>query len=180
MNDGAYAGLRRAPRASASDPCDDENLPEDEDDTDEAKGKKKENKTMSNPNPAVQAANLQGADAQTSQAAIDQAVTVARAETQANERQRISAVFASEDVKGRECAAAELLANSDMPADRIIAMLPKLAPAASAAQDEGVAMLNAMRDGGDSNLGVSGEDQNLQAANNFGWDEIHEEIRARR
>lgn len=105
----------------------------------------------------------------------DDAVATARAE----ERQRIADVFASEHVQGREMAAAELLAGSDMNADKITAMLPKLTPAASA--DDGKQMLAQMRENADPDLGNEGEaDPAAAAADNHGWGKIHDEIRQER
>lgn len=85
----------------------------------------------------------------------------------AEERQRIADVFASEAVTGRELAAAELLANSDMTAGAIVAMLPKLTPAASA--DEGAQMLAQMRNGTDVDLGTGDDADQSANADNHGW-----------
>lgn len=95
-------------------------------------------------------------------------VSLARAE----ERQRISDVFASEHVAGREKAAAKLLATSDMSASAIVAVLPDLTPAA-AASDDGAAMLAAMRENANADLGQGGEPQ-VEA--NHGWGDIHAEV----
>lgn len=89
----------------------------------------------------------------------------------AEERGRIKAVFASDAVKGRELAAVELLAESDMSADKIVAMLPKLQPAASAENDEiGRKMLDKMG-GEEEDLGTGGQSENAdaKAANAASW-----------
>lgn len=95
----------------------------------------------------------------------------AAAAIRAEERGRIKAVFASDAVKGREMAAVELLAESDMSADKIVAMLPKLSPAASADNDEiGRKMLDKMG-GEEADLGTGGQDENadIKAANAASW-----------
>jgi hypothetical protein len=61
------------------------------------------------------------------EAASETAVAAARAE----ERQRVTAVFASEASNGKERVAAKLLANAKLSADDIIGMLPDCAASAS-------------------------------------------------
>ena len=62
-------------------------------------------------------------------------VATARSEAQANERQRFAAVMASDEYTGREELAGKMLADTDMAADGIIAML-KVAPKAADAGGE--------------------------------------------
>lgn len=70
------------------------------------------------PPPAPTLEGEEGAAAQASAAAV----ATARAE----ERQRVTDVFASDASTGKERVAASLLADSDMAADKIVALLPKL------------------------------------------------------
>lgn len=66
--------------------------------------------------------------------ATDPAIITATTEqtVRAEERQRMADVFASEHVKGREAAAVMLLTETDMTAEKIVAKLPTLSPAAAA------------------------------------------------
>ncbi|MXP24819.1 hypothetical protein GRI39_02000 [Altererythrobacter indicus] len=177
---GVMRGQVETPHASMKDmpegkPETDPENPEDDDqpDDEEAGDGKKKDKPMSKDK--EQQAAAPGAESQMNDGqqhgdsnAVAAAIT--------GERQRIAAVFASDDVKGREMAAAELLANSDMSADAIVGMLPKLTPSASA--DEGSEMLQHMRENGQIDLGNEGGE--TQAEENHGWQKIHDEIRARR
>jgi hypothetical protein len=63
----------------------------------------------------------------------DPAVITATTEQsiRAEERQRVTDVFASDASNGKERVAASLLADSDMSADKIVALLPKLGADAS-------------------------------------------------
>jgi len=126
MNNGAYAGLRRAPRAAMPDPENDE-LPEDE----SAEGKDKET-------------NM---DKTHTQADVDQAAQAAATAAAKAANERFSTVLASEHYAGRETLAHSLLAKDVLSAADIIETLQaaekKTAPEASA--DEGSTMLSNMR-----------------------------------
>jgi hypothetical protein len=63
-----------------------------------------------------------------------------------------------------------LLANSDMNASAIVAMLPKLTPAAQV--DEGANMLDAMRQNASTDLGL-GSSESDQSAADHGWGKAH-------
>ncbi|WP_417615317.1 hypothetical protein [Parasphingorhabdus sp.] len=107
-----------------------------------------------------------------------QPVAADGAAIRAEERARVAAVFASDDVKGREQAAAHLLSSSDMPADGIVAILPKLAPSADSGASAGQQMLDAMAQDGDVDTGIDAGAP--KPAANHGWDDIHAEIRESR
>lgn len=98
------------------------------------------------------------------------AVATARAE----ERQRVAAVFASDDVKGREQAAVMLLTETDMTAEKIVAKLPSLSPAA--ASDPMLGRLSSQENpdlGAGAEASGSGSDAKASWARTFerlGWD----------
>lgn len=180
MNKPRFGGLgsvMRGPALAQEDMpgCDpDEDAPDDEDESGPDAGAKKKDKTMTE---KKEGAEAQAEAPKTTTVAAEQPVqqqggdAVAAARTE--ERKRVADVFASEDVKGREMAAAELLANSDMSAAGIVAMLPKLTPAASA--DDGRQMLEQMRQGADADLGQGG-DAEPQAVENHGWGKAHAKV----
>ncbi|KPL67416.1 hypothetical protein SZ64_04430 [Erythrobacter sp. SG61-1L] len=163
---GVMRGQAEMPRAQMRDP---DGMPEGEpgedpddledDDEEEANGscKKKDTNMKDQEQQAAAPAGTVTAEA------MADAVSKARAE----ERQRVTDVFASEHVKGREMAAAELIGNSDMKAEAIVAMLPKLTPAASA--DEGQQMLSQMREGGNPDTGDAPGSGEPVAQENHGW-----------
>lgn len=98
----------------------------------------------------------------------------------AEERARMSAVFASEHVNGRAHAAVELLASTDLAADKIVAMLPKLG--ASAAEGDGAAEILAAMQGNNPDLtndGGSSAGGGVGQANH-GWGKIAAKINASR
>lgn len=107
-----------------------------------------------------------------------QAAAVDAAAIRAEERARIETVFASDDVKGREQAAAHLLSSSDMPAEGIVALLPKLAPSADDGKSAGQQMLDQMAEDHIPDTGIDGGAP--KPAANHGWDDIHAEIRESR
>lgn len=113
MSNGAYAGLRLAARAGKPDPDEtmEDNTPEDEaeDETEDAKGKKKDDYMTEDEHNA--------------------AVAEATAKAKADERARFGAVMASEHYEGREKLAATLLANDKLSADEIIGALEAASPA---------------------------------------------------
>ncbi|QTH19654.1 hypothetical protein HRJ34_14860 [Rhizorhabdus wittichii] len=92
----------------------------------------------------------------------------------AEERQRVADVFASEHVAGRETAAAELLANSDMSAEKIVAMLPKLGANAKGGADD---MLEQMQ-GNNPDLSPGGGQGSGNAKG--GWGKITAKIAGQR
>ncbi len=157
MNNGAYAGLRRAPRAAMPDPENDE-LPEDE----SAEGKDKET-------------NM---DKTHTQADVDQAAQAAASAAAKAANERFSTVLASEHYAGRETLAHSLLAKDVLSAADIIETLQaaekKTAPEASA--DEGSTMLANMRAGADVDLGTEGGDELDAKAENYGWAKAHAKI----
>ncbi len=88
----------------------------------------------------------------------------------AEERQRVADVFASEHVAGRESAAAELLANSDMSAEKIVAMLPKLSASTNGGGED---MLEHMQ-GNNPDLSPTGGQGSSSAKG--GWGKITAKI----
>lgn len=157
MNTGAYAGLRRAPRAAMPDP-EDENQPED----DCSEGEKKED-------------NM---DKTHTQADVDQAAAAAATTATKAANDRFNAVLASEHYAGRETLAHSLLAKDALSAADIIETLQaaekKAAPEASA--DEGSNMLASMREGADADLGTEGGEELDAKADNHGWGKAHAKI----
>lgn len=109
---------------------------------------------------------------------VEQKADDGGASIRAEERARIATVFASEDVKGREQAAAHLLASSDMPADGIVSMLPKLNPSADDGKSQGQQMLDVMAEDRDADLGIDAGQP--KPAANHGWGDIHADIREAR
>lgn len=157
MNNGAYAGLRRAPRAAMPEPDDnDDELPED-DCTDGKKKDKNMDKTHTQDD--VDTAAAQAASAATKAA-----------------NERFNAVLASEHFAGREALGQKLLSNDKLSAEDIIDMLQaaekKPEPEAS---DDGGNMLAQMREGADADLGTEGGDTTLQAENH-GWGTAHARV----
>lgn len=89
---------------------------------------------------------------------------------------RFATVFASEHAKGREARAAKMLTTS-MSADEICGLLadePK--PDANAGDADRTALLAALG-GGNADLGNGDADVPDGKANNYGWADIHAEIR---
>lgn len=157
MNNGAYAGLRRAPRAAMPDP-DETETPEDEC----AEGKDKET-------------NMEKTH---TQADVDQAVATASAAAMKAASERYNTVLASEHYAGRETLAQALLAKDALSAQDIIETLQaaekKSAPEASA--DEGGDMLATMRLGADADLGTEGGEEHAVKADNYGWGKAHAKV----
>lgn len=112
MSNGAYAGLRRGPRASAPDP--DEKI-DPEDCESDANGKPKKDEDMTDTN---------------NQAALEAAKTDGHKAGFAAANARFNTVLASEHYAGREKLAATLLGNENLSADDIITALAA-APAAT-------------------------------------------------
>lgn len=157
MNNGAYAGLRRAPRAAMPDP-DENEKPEDEC----ADGKDKDT-TMEKTH---------------TQADVDQAAQAAASAAAKATNDRFNAVLASEHYAGRETLAHTLLAKDALSAQDIIETLQaaekKAAPQASA--DEGGTMLANMRQGADADLGTEGGEELDAKADNYGWAKAHAKV----
>lgn len=78
-------------------------------------------------------------------------VALDEAAIRAEERQRVATVFASEEAKGRERIAANLLANPKLEAAEIVGMLPSLAASSSDA------MLAQLAAGTNPDLGAGAE-----------------------
>jgi hypothetical protein len=112
------------------------------------------------------------ADPEPNPAAADVAPDAAaiRAEAIAAERARMKAVFASEHVAGREAAAVELLAESDMTADKIVAMLPKLGASSGVLTN-----LATIASTPNPDLGAGGETEGVKA-DNHGWSKAHASV----
>lgn len=140
MSDGAYAGLRRAARASSADPDTTENQPENEEEEEASAGEDRKDDEMT--------------DKTTS--ASDDAIAAARAEGKAEgeksgfakANERMKAVQASEHYEGRERLAASLLGHASLSADDIIASLEAAdaAPAPEASDGDDAKARAEMRD----------------------------------
>lgn len=178
---GVLRGQARAPALDASAPaapepdaedeltdCEPEDEAEDEPEAGDGTKKKDSEMTDTPKKPDTNPGN----SATAAEASADNTASI-----RAEERGRMAAVFAHDNVKGREAAAAALLAESDMSADKIIALLPSLTQAAS--DDGGKDMLAAMREGASVDTGSDDGSTSL-AEENHGWGKIHEEIRATR
>lgn len=136
MSDGAYAGLRRAARASSADPDTTEDQPENEEEEDASAGEDRKDDEMT--------------DKTTS--ASDDAIAAARAEGKAEgfaeANERAASVMASEHYEGREKLAASLLGHASLGADDIIKSLEAAdaAPAPEASDDDDGKARAEMRD----------------------------------
>lgn len=171
---GSGPGLRRATGDSAAPPIDpeDENEPDDEIEP----GKEKDT-DMTTPN----------TESNDYKAGLQAGEEAGRKAGVTSERARFAAVMASDHFVGREALAASLLA-SDLTSDQIVASLEKAPkPEAKGSADEDSEDRQLMRErlqGNNANLGTDDEDQQCAEAkakaNNYGWAEIHEEIRAAR
>lgn len=71
-----------------------------------------------------------------------QAAASDEASIRAEERKRVADVFASDASKGKERVAARLLADTDMPADKIVGLLPEVGGSATDAMLANLAGLN--------------------------------------
>lgn len=147
MNDGAYAGLRLAARASEPESDPNNNEPED----DCAEGEKKEPKM----------------DKTHTQEDLDKAASAAAKAAS----DRFSAVLASEHYAGREALGQKLLGNDKLSAEDIVDMLQaaEKKPEPQASADDGPDMLAQMRAGADPDLGTEGGDDLGAKADNYGW-----------
>lgn len=93
----------------------------------------------------------------------------------AEERSRLSTIFASKDVVGREAAAVELLVESNMSGEKIVAMLPKLHGQA----DHGRLSAPAAMRGHNPDLGNRGGKQPSTVTHgNHGWGKITAKVNA--
>lgn len=162
MSNGPYAGLRMAARAAQPDPETNPNEPEpdeDEDDTSASSEQQKDKKPM---------------DTNCNADAVAQAVNA--------ERQRTSAVLASEHYAGREKLAASLL-ETELSADQIVTALAasNAAPAKaeadpeSAARDEVRTVLGANANSGiEPGAGTSPQDD--AKASDASWDRAYDRM----
>lgn len=151
MNNGAYAGLRRAPRAAKPDPdTTEDEMPED----DCSEGEKKETDM----------------DKTHTQADVETAAAQAAAAATRAANERFGAVLASEHYVGREALGQKLLGNEKLSAEEIIDMLQAAEKKTSTeAADDGSTMLANMRDGADLDLGNDGGEVLDPKADNYGW-----------
>lgn len=162
------AAHRASVSIAASDDPDPE-YPEDEpEDEQEPASKKKDKKPMTN------------------ESETEAAIAKAKADATTAANARFSAVLASAEFAGRETLAQTLLAQEALDADAIIAALaaaPKPAAATTSKGDEGddddKARADMRKNLGSEQPGRTadtGDDELEAAAENYGWEKIHQEV----